>query len=195
MSDRYFYMNVHLAFSPEAEHCLREANKLFSGSLVRFEDDGPVPHVTLTSTFFTESIFTSMSSLGDVQEFTVNFSGVRIVRNRWIFLDIAKDTAAATALEKCSEILSGYLYPDWGQMMSFHDWEPHVTLGVLPSGASMDQVNEASNLLMSLWKASAMTAGVKGRICFGDVGEFGTVVRQCERVPAHIDPWKLFTAK
>ena len=170
-------LNAHLKLSREIEQDIRNATGgLIPLSLIRFRDDGPFPHLTFTTTFFTESVFNAVASQEN-EPISLCLSGVRIVRNRWVFLDVAKDAAAAQAFQAYSEVLSKHVHPGWGDLTSYENWEPHITLGVLPAEATPEQISAASVALESWWRVCTMST-VEGRLCLGDVGEFGTVIKR-----------------
>ena len=174
---RYYYLNAHLKLAPADEKSIRDAAvDLLEASCIQFSDDGPFPHLTFTTSFFTYDVFVAVSSL--VQKpILLHVAGVRIVRNRWVFLDIAKDATTANVFDVFSELLSSHLYPKWGYFASYENWEPHITLGVLPTDATAEQIDHVKNKLET-WRQFRPMHTVNGKLGLGEVGDFGTVIKQ-----------------
>ena len=173
---RYYYLNAHLKLAPADEKFIRDAAvELLEASCIQFSDDGPFPHLTFTTTYFTYDVFVAVSSL--VQKpILLHVAGVRIVRNRWVFLDIAKDVTTANVIDTFSELLSSHLYPKWGDFASYENWEPHITLGVLPTDATGEQIDHVKNKLETWWQYRPMHT-VNGKLGLGEVGDFGIVIK------------------
>ena len=112
-------MNAHLKLASADEKFIRDAAVyLLEASCIQFSDDGPFPHFTFTTPYFTYDAFVAVSSL--VQKMILlHVAGVRIVRNRWVFLDIAKDATTANVIDAFSEWLTSHLYPKWGDFASY----------------------------------------------------------------------------